>query len=320
MSAMVSIIIPVYNCEPYIDRCLSSVRDQTYTDLQVIVVDDGSTDGSAEIIDRYSTDDRFEIIHQANAGAYVARSNALKMMTGDYLTFIDSDDYVEDDYIERMVTIAEDNDSELVVAGFVYEDTEGKVGKSIIPQSYTKDTDEIWVYRVACMCGRLYRRSFWQRYGIAFSLQPGIMSEDVTIALFANYAADNIAVANYAGYHYVQRANSIFHGNKGLRKYGFPYDAINMMAERSKKALQHNSRAYFEFGIIKLFSQFYFQLGRGVDRTKKEEMGERFREFLLVNCPDYMTSWRYVRGHARLPLSIRGAIELFIIMVMRRAV
>lgn len=100
---MISIIIPVYNGEKYLQRCLDSIQHQTYTDFEVIVVDDGSTDGSGEISDNMAkTDSRFHVIHQKNAGVSEARNAGLLQAKGD-VTFIDADDYVGSDYLEKLI-------------------------------------------------------------------------------------------------------------------------------------------------------------------------------------------------------------------------
>jgi glycosyltransferase involved in cell wall biosynthesis len=102
--ALVSLIIPAYNDEKYLARCLDSVIGQTYKNLQIILVDDGSTDASGKICDSYAAQDqRIQVLHQQNAGVSIARNHALAVATGEYLAFTDADDQVEPDYIETLV-------------------------------------------------------------------------------------------------------------------------------------------------------------------------------------------------------------------------
>lgn len=99
---MISIVVPVYNGEKYIQRCFDSIQNQTYSDFEVIVVDDGSIDGTGDICDNIERkDSRFHVIHQNNAGVAAARNVALAQAKGD-LTFIDADDYVDVDYLEKL--------------------------------------------------------------------------------------------------------------------------------------------------------------------------------------------------------------------------
>ena len=96
MENKISIIIPVYNVEKYIDECLKSIQGQTYTNWEAIIVDDGSTDLSGKICDQYADkDERFIVIHQKNARIAAARNKGLDVATGDFITFIDSDDFIE---------------------------------------------------------------------------------------------------------------------------------------------------------------------------------------------------------------------------------
>ena len=99
----ISVIVPVYNIEDYLERCINSILKQTYTDFELILVDDGSTDRSGAICDEAGDHDkRVRVIHQPNGGSSAARNTALDVATGDYISFIDSDDYVEPDFLERL--------------------------------------------------------------------------------------------------------------------------------------------------------------------------------------------------------------------------
>lgn len=117
---MISIIIPVYNVSQYIDHCLQSVKEQSYTDWECILVDDGSKDDSGEKCDEWcKCDSRFHVIHQPNHGVSAARNNALRVVKGEWVTFIDSDDWLEKDYLSLMLN--ETVDVDLVVSGQIRE-------------------------------------------------------------------------------------------------------------------------------------------------------------------------------------------------------
>ena len=114
----VSVIIPVYNVENYIHRCLNSVISQTYDNLEIILVDDGSTDDSGRICDEYKEKDgRGVVIHKENGGQATARNFALDIATGDYIAFVDSDDYIEEDMFYSMMNEFIYNDVDIVVCG-----------------------------------------------------------------------------------------------------------------------------------------------------------------------------------------------------------
>lgn len=130
---VISVIIPVYNVEAYIRRCVDSILGQTYTNLEIILVDDGSTDSSPEICDEYAQlDSRVKVIHKENGGVSSARNYGLKESSGEYLTFVDSDDYLESTCFEKMYRGMEENDVDMVVVGWKDQnDKEGFINKYI---------------------------------------------------------------------------------------------------------------------------------------------------------------------------------------------
>ena len=113
----ISIIIPVYNTEEYLRECLDSVIEQTLKDIEIILVDDGSTDNSGKICDEYrEKDTRITVIHQENRGQGKARNEALKISNGEYIGFIDSDDWIDLDFYEKLYNAASEKESEVTVA------------------------------------------------------------------------------------------------------------------------------------------------------------------------------------------------------------
>ena len=119
MEKVISVIIPVYNVEKYLPTCMESVLGQTYPALEVILIDDGSTDSSGRLCDQYAAkDSRVRVIHQKNAGAGAAKNTGLRAATGEYLAFLDSDDYLETDAYEHMVSLLEQSGAEVVQCSF----------------------------------------------------------------------------------------------------------------------------------------------------------------------------------------------------------
>ena len=135
---LVSIIIPVYNVAQYLRECLKSVLDQTYKNLEIIVIDDGSTDDSLTICYSFAADERLKILHQQNAGVSAARNAGLKTMTGKYVMFVDSDDRIEQNMVERLIEeIYKDEQIDAVFCGYKeFDDETGKVIKVISPEPF----------------------------------------------------------------------------------------------------------------------------------------------------------------------------------------
>lgn len=184
---LISIVIPNYNTEKYIGRCLESVAEQTYRNIEVIVVDDGSSDGSASIVERFcETDTRFKLIKQKNGGASSARNTGLQVIKGTYVTFLDSDDTFNCEAIERLYKIMIDSSVDIVVPCQFKEVYEGN--KIVEMQSFhpnkNENSDPIkfvinkMIYcSVAWRCSSvLYKSSIIKRYSLCFDV--GYTAED----------------------------------------------------------------------------------------------------------------------------------------------
>lgn len=137
---LISIIIPVYNVEKYIEKCLESVINQTYNNIEIILIDDGSLDDSGKICDEYAKKDkRIVVIHKNNEGVSVARNVGIKKSKGKYVAFIDSDDYVEENYVEKLYITIDEKDMAIVGAKRINE--KGKIieKSSVIVQEYSQN-------------------------------------------------------------------------------------------------------------------------------------------------------------------------------------
>ena len=124
---LISVIVPVYNAEKYLRECLDSIVNQTYKNIEIILVDDGSTDGSGAICDEYADKDvRIKVIHSTNKGVTAARINAFKTSSGDYITFVDADDFLDCNMFKKMLdTIMEDN-TDIIVCQYINYDSKTK--------------------------------------------------------------------------------------------------------------------------------------------------------------------------------------------------
>ncbi len=119
----VSIVIPIYNAQDYLQECLESVLNQTFSDIEVVLVDDGSKDSSGKICDDYaSKDDRITVVHQQNAGVSAARNKGIESASGDWIMFVDSDDFITADAVEKLVSQADTTDCQNVIANFLEDD------------------------------------------------------------------------------------------------------------------------------------------------------------------------------------------------------
>ncbi len=204
----ISVLVAAYNVEQYISKCLDSILGGTFKDIEIIVVDDGSTDDTGNICDQYAKDNiNLRVIHQKNQGLSAVRNVGIEAAKGEYLTFIDGDDYVATNFLEHLVAALQD-DIEIVVCGNKKMPA-GEIN-SPAPQTISGEAATIELltrqenYHVIS-CGKLYRRTLFQN--IAFPL--GRKNEDsfTTYKLFAQ--AKKIAFINEPLYFYVQRETSI---------------------------------------------------------------------------------------------------------------
>lgn len=212
----VSIIIPVYNAEAFIARCLKSVSDQSYKDWECIIVNDGSTDGSLCLCEQWAQKDtRFNVISQTNGGVSSARNIGMTQAKGDYVCFIDVDDWVDTDYVENLVSAS--CGVELVVGGMEVVTLGGQKEKKRVPQSgvcHMEASDERYF---AMMnensllygpCNKLYSKRIIAEYGLSF-LKDCAYGED----LLFNYAYMNhiksIIMVDCISYHYIKNEGSL---------------------------------------------------------------------------------------------------------------
>lgn len=210
---MVSIIVPVYNIESYLPKCVDSILVQTYKDFEIILVDDGSTDTSGQICDEYAAKDRrIKVIHKNNGGVTTARNYGLREAVGDWIMYIDGDDWIEPKTLELFTDYADANRADIVIGDFqmVSEDSI-KEHRSI---DWTSDKTESLNRYIASVwtiaCGNIVKRSLYERHSV--TSQIGITyCEDFHLMVRLCYFADKILHVNIPLYNYRQRASSVMH-------------------------------------------------------------------------------------------------------------
>lgn len=211
-----SVIIPVYNVEKYLRACLDSMLYQTFSDWEAVCVNDGSTDGSADILTEFTAkDNRFRVVEQPNAGLSAARNTGMKHSTGDYVLFLDSDDWLETDALETLVGNLADEDM-VCFSGRRYLELENRYLPSDLLEEETYQSGMEYYNRNAlkprdfafvCVVLRAYRRSFLVENDLLF--KEGIIHEDNLFTPLACYFARRVKVLNRCLYDYRVRDNSI---------------------------------------------------------------------------------------------------------------
>lgn len=248
--AKVSIIIPIYNVEPFLNKCLQSVANQTYGDFEAILVDDGSTDGCQEICNEWcERDHRFIYYYKENGGLGSARNYGIKKADGEWITFLDSDDWLESVYLEKMTSkIADDVDVVYCDAVIRMEKDVSKIAniRSIFNFINAGIEDRIALGINASVWAAMYKRSLWEKIGIDF---PHIIYEDTAVYGVLVYYFCSYAVVEMPLYNYRKRVGSIM----DLHKFKY-YEMI--------VALQYLLRLAKDRNIFEKYKREYLELCR----------------------------------------------------------
>lgn len=211
---LISVIVPVYNVEEYLEKCVDSILVQTYRNLEVILVNDGSKDSSGSICDAFARkDSRVRVIHKENGGLSSARNVGIEAAGGEYITFVDSDDWIEEDAYEHLMGLIEKYRVNLVCGGNY--DVDGATGTrtlGVCPQKEEAVTAEEFVGRMflwqgcdSSVCDKIFHRSLLEN----FRFPEGKVSEDVAITYRIILSAERAAFSERPFYNYYHRPGSI---------------------------------------------------------------------------------------------------------------
>lgn len=213
-SELLSVIVPVYNVEQYLPRCMDSILAQTYPNLEIILVDDGARDASGKICDDYAArDPRIRVIHKENGGLSSARNAGLDAARGEYLAFVDSDDWIEPEAYETMLALARKYGAKLVCGGRY--DVDGKTGQrqpGLCPRKEERITGEEMAGRIflwdgcdSSACDKLYHRSLFRE----LRYPEGKVCEDVPITYRIALQAGQVVLSDRPFYNYFHHPDSI---------------------------------------------------------------------------------------------------------------
>lgn len=227
-SILVSIIIPIYKVEPYLRRCLDSIVNQTYTNLEIILVDDGSPDNCPQICDEYAEKDkRIVVLHKENGGLSDARNVGLDICKGEYISFVDSDDWVDEKYIEILLELAIKENADIAIGENIQtSDICSKPDNSSKIQTYSSKEALYHLFSqnhiaFTISCGKLYRKELFSN--LHFPIGKYHEDEFTTYILF--YRSKKIVYTNSILYYYFRHSNSI----TGSRH---PWDVLEVFEQR----------------------------------------------------------------------------------------
>ena len=263
LTELISIIIPVHNGEEYIERCVSSILCQTYKNLEIIVIDDGSTDKTLSICKSLaSNDDRIVLMHQSNQGVSSARNKGIRVAKGDYIGFVDADDWIEKDMYEMLYNLLTKEHANISICGYIYEDIHGRVIK--------RSVEELKTYRLSSQEGiemmfddRYYHGFLWNKlfrvdlfknkdkFKNLFDTEISI-GEDRLMTFRCMLASDKIVYNPDVKYHYLLNptgsVNSDFSKKKlsGFKVYDYVFQEL---PANYKNALRKITCTFIDYNI-----------------------------------------------------------------------
>lgn len=310
---LVSVIVPVYNVESYLDRCLGSIVNQTLKNIEIIIVDDGSPDNCPSMCDRWAKrDNRIKVIHKKNAGLGFARNSGLDVAKGEYVIFCDSDDSVDSVMYESLYNATENGKYDVVYSGFNQEMETGKWQKcnnypdvrtfdekfsERVAMSFISETDITCGHRYVMSCNvAMYKRQLLDTYHIRQMSERVVLSEDMIFQLQVALHGKNFKFVPDCYYHYYINGASLTHTFK-KSKLTAAFKIHELMTELMPKSGYNTPRIDYEFysRIRSLFTQMV--CGSNLSCTEKYAVAKQVSSMLvLIKLDDSIIrqkSWKY---------------------------
>ena len=297
-SSLVTVVVPIYNVEKYLDRCIESIVNQSYSNLEIILVDDGSPDRCPEMCDDWAKKDRrIKVVHKKNAGLGMARNTGIEHATGQYIFFFDSDDYVDTRIVEKCVASALKYRSDAVIYGRceVYED--GKIIEKRLrapKEAYLSEAvaqellPAMFTYHMGfgvSAWGKMFSLDMMKRANLQFVSEREIISEDAYFALEFFGRAKAVSIVNECLYFYYKRENSLsrsFRADRHRQNDNFLVKSLACAQNVGlpDKAISHLIARYHMY-VIASMKQL---LASGLSKAEKANMlQEMFRSKVLRN-------------------------------------
>ncbi len=280
MEHLVSVVIPVYNSEKYLSKCIESFLNQSYKEYELIIIDDGSRDASYSIMQQYKDayPDKIRIFTQDNSGVAITRNRGIEYSKGMYVMFADNDDFVELDYIEKMVSAIVSDNLDMVVCSSRKVD---ESGEELYQQVLTDD--EWSKFRMITPWGRIIRKSFLIDNNIKFG--DFKLGEDSFFTVTAYNHTNKIKNLSYIGYNWVQHPTSV---SNTIQKRGIvsPIPFLEALIERNKE-LKYIPKDLFVYFVVKFVVWNLYYICDDVDKNELKKYGYNYFAWLKKVYPDY---------------------------------
>lgn len=284
-----SLIVPVYKIEEYLPKCIESVLAQTCQDYELLLIDDGSPDGCGSICDRYAAahPDRIRAVHQPNGGAGAARNNGIFLSSGEYLLFVDGDDYLSETMLADLSTAIDENPADMILFGAQVEKNGKTVGElhENIPAGtlLTVHSQPALFFGVMAPWNRAYRRTLFTQSGITFPTK--VWYEDIRVVTKLLAAARTALRLPGAYYHYLQREGSTMNNRNAERNGEILLAFDDILSWYREKGYFDENRDELEFQAI--LHIWLAATVRVVQIDVKHHLIVDFRSYMLSHFPDF---------------------------------
>lgn len=289
---LVSVIVPVYNVQDYIEKCLDSLANQTLEQLEVIVVDDGSTDKTSSVVDEYQKKypTKFKVIHKKNEGVSIARNIGLEKATGEYIGFLDSDDWVNLDMYEKLYKKACENDNDIVACDTlaIYPDKKVLIESNI---NETSKIEDLMINAYAVIWNKIYKKELID--GIKFKEKMNFC-EDVQFLYMVYPKIKKIGVIHEALHNYLQRVGSLTYtyNEKLYQLIDSLDDIVNYYKEQG---FYQKYYAELEYSYVRyLFATFIKRLAKTKNKVEFDKGVNVVLKKVNDNFPNYMKN-KYIK-------------------------
>lgn len=308
----ISIIVPVYNVEAYLERCVESILKQTYTNLEILLVNDGSTDKSGELCDKLALrDHRIRVIHKENGGLSDARNRGIDEASSNLIGFIDSDDYIDEDMYETLYRQMVASKADLSMCGHydVYHQIPEKQVAEIktwelMPEEAIKMVMEAKILSVTAV-NKLYKKALFEQ----LRFRIGKIAEDAFIMVDLIHQCSKIVATNEKKYYYVHRENSIT-----TQKFSLKFLNVIEAYEQNAKIISENYPDLYDVAIMRLNWAYFYVLDRLlVDNDFKDKVLEdRLISYLKKNKKSILMDSRFTRARKMIFLALCLSRKLYL--------
>lgn len=331
----VSIVVPVHNVEKYLEKCLNSIVNQTFKDIEIILVDDGSTDSSLDICYSFAeNDNRIIIRHNEGLGVSEARNIGIKLATGEYIVFVDSDDWLELNMIEKMYKIAKDSNSEIILCS-TYVNTENNeyINEFYSKEYIFKDSDKVILQRQAISdmkgeyipkymaCGvpwaKIYKTSFLKDNNLMYDKRLPRM-QDMIFNLYAFEYANSIQYISIPLYHYRKNNLSVcnVYDKNMIDKYTNMLIALKEFMDNTSKSKEEIKEAY-NLKTLATLNTYIDQLLRRNPKFSNNEIKEKINDYLdkyYDNIKEIKVEYLTLISKIKRELIVNNKITLLILL------